>query len=183
MTDEERQDLFSEEEKFDEWDAGIYPDEEKAKAIALETDESPFDIEKDTLLEYYRLFESLLRSVGKVAYYWKTRNNVHAGVPAVDEVAAKYGHRVGYYNFKLHEWIDKSNECLDDLVKFNYKNIKIPYKKKDFLKSLVSEDRRRCYYETIGRGKKKEIFFSYEDFEERYQKRLKNRKEKEQKKK
>ena len=180
MSGEEREDRILEEEKLAEWDAGIHPDEEKLAAAAeAEAVNGPFDEDAD-LLEYFELMSAVLHACGKVAYYWFTLRNIQTGCYPVDEVMKEYGHSARYYIDKVNEWRDEARKRLETLKYFNYNDVSLPYADRDFLNMLVTEDRRRSYRETVSLGKKNKKFFGYDEFEARYQKRLENRRKKQQ---
>ena len=145
--------------------------------ISFDAEMAPFDTEVTNLMEYYYQFESLLAECGEVAYFFKTLQNIRRNALPVKDLLRKYQHDETYYDANTKEHIGKAKLVLAKL-KAVYKDKKFPYVDKDFLNALVNEDRRRCYYETVKLGKKNKKFFSYTDFEERYQRRRKNREKK-----
>jgi len=154
----------------------LVSDAEKEE-ISFDADVAPFDAELTKLMEYYYQFEKLLSECGEVAYYFKTLQNIRRGSFPVKDVLRKYGHNEEYYKENVEKYVASARSTLADL-KNVYKDEALPYSEKDFLNALVNEDRRRSYYETVHLGKKNKKFFSYKDFEARYQRRLKNREKK-----
>ena len=125
--------------------------------IDFDADEAPFDENAD-LITYYELFEAVLHACGKVAYYWKMLKGINHGSYPIDEVVQKYSHDVQYYIDKCNEWKNEAERALETLKKFNYNGGRLPYRDRDFLNALVSEDRRTSYRGTIKLGKKNKIF-------------------------
>lgn len=154
----------------------LVPDAEKEE-ISFNADAAPFDTELTKLMEYYYQFEKLLSACGKVAYFFKTLQNIRRGAFPVEDLLRKYQHDEEYYKENVEKWVNEARATLE-VLKGVYEGETLPYSDKDFLNALVDEDRRRSYYGTIRLGKKHAKFFPYKDFEARYQRRLINREKK-----
>lgn len=156
---------------------GLRPEDygEYEKIAVNPDDPKPFDEVAENIRRYWEDLRVVVAYCGKVAYFWGTLKGLNNGNPDVKDLAASRSRDREYYRGNVDHWVAKSRRALqifklsaNEFGGFNYRD-------KDFLNGLISEDRRRSYYDTIAFGKKKGIVFTPKEIEERYQARVKKR--------
>lgn len=126
-----------------------------------------------SILEYLGELKNLIDACGNVSYFWNMKRFMAANVNKAKMIAAAYQHDLCYYEDQCNEWRVKAERSFIILKalaeKFGYER---PNRKDLLNKLTLHKDRRDAYKTYLQTCLKNNIPISFEELEEKYEKRI-----------